>query len=111
MNIRYEHGLGDWGTMSYAINMDYSDDYFASSTLDPNSKQDSYTKWGARIGLDSVEGDWQLALIGNNLTDERILTQSTALPLAETLTANTGVAYYGIYERPRNVAVEFTYNF
>ncbi len=111
LNIRYEHGLGDWGTMSYAINMDYSDDYFASSTLDPNSKQDSYTKWGARIGLDSVEGDWQLALIGNNLTDERILTQSTALPLAETLTANTGVAYYGIYERPRNVAVEFTYNF
>ncbi len=111
LSISYEHGVSDWGTMSYAINMDYSDDYYASSTLDPNSKQDSYTKWGARIGLESVEGNWQLALIGNNLTDERILTQSTALPLAETLTAKTGVAYYGIYERPRNVALEFTYNF
>jgi len=111
LSLSYEHGIGDWGLMSYAVNMDYSDDYYASSTLDPNSKQSSFTKWGARIGLESVEGNWQLAVIGNNLTDERILTQSTALPLSETLTSNAGVAYYGIYERPRNVAVEFTYNF
>jgi iron complex outermembrane recepter protein len=111
LSISYEHGVGDWGTMSYAVNMDYSDDYFASSTLDPNSKQDSFTKWGARIGLESVEGNWQLALIGNNLTDERVLTQATALPLSETLAGGAGVGYYGIYERPRNVALEFTYNF
>tara|TARA_B100000446_G_scaffold38056_3_gene33410 strand:- start:12454 stop:14775 length:2322 start_codon:yes stop_codon:yes gene_type:complete len=111
LSLSYEHGVGDWGLMSYAVNMDYSDDYYASSTLDPNSKQSSFTKWGARIGLESVEGNWQLAVIGNNLTDERILTQSTALPLSETLTSDLGVAYYGIYERPRNVAVEFTYNF
>lgn len=111
LSISYEHGIGDWGIMSYAVNMDYSDDYFASSTLDPNSKQDSFTKWGARIGLESVEGNWQLALIGNNLTDERVLTQATPLPLSETLTGGAGVAYYGIYERPRNVALEFTYNF
>ena len=111
LSISYEHSVGDWGLMSYAVNMDYSDDYYASSTLDPNSKQDSYTKWGARVGLESIEGNWQLALIGNNLTDERILTQSTALPLSETLTGGAGVAYYGIYERPRNVALEFTYNF
>jgi len=111
LSISYEHGIGDWGTMSYAVNMDYSDDYFASSTLDPNSKQNSFTKWGARLGLESIEGNWQLALIGNNLTDERILTQSTALPLSEALTGGAGVAYYGIYERPRNVALEFTYNF
>lgn len=113
LSISYEHSVGDWGTMSYAVNMDYSDDYYASSTLDPNSKQDSYTKWGARIGLESVEGNWQLALIGNNLTDERVLTQATALPLSETLAApfGGGVGYYGIYERPRNMALEFTYNF
>ncbi|BFM15691.1 TonB-dependent receptor [Maricurvus nonylphenolicus] len=111
MTLSYEHAVSDWGMLSYALNMDYSDHYYASSTLDPNSKQGSYTKWGARIALANNDNDWQLALIGNNLTDERVLTQSTPLPLSETLTADNGVAYYGIYERPRNIALEFTYNF
>ncbi|MEC8428668.1 MAG: TonB-dependent receptor, partial [Pseudomonadota bacterium] len=105
------HAVGDWATMHWGLKLDYSDEYYASSTLDPNTKQDSYTKVGARIALASNEGDWQVSLVGNNLTDERIMTQATALPLSETLTADTGVAYYGIFERPRSASLEFTYNF
>lgn len=111
ISLDYSHSVGNWGVMNWGLNLDYSDDYFASSTLDPNSLQDSYVKVGARVSLASNDNRWELALIGNNLTDERVLTQSTALPLSETLTGETGVAYYGIYERPRNVSMEFTYNF
>ncbi|GAA5317741.1 MAG: TonB-dependent receptor [Candidatus Pelagadaptatus aseana] len=111
LSLDYSHSVGDWGMMYWGLNLDYSDDYYASSTLDPNSLQDSYVKVGARISLASSDDSWELALIGNNLTDERVLTQSTALPLSETLTGDTGVAYYGIYERPRSVSMEFSYNF
>ena len=111
ISLDYSHAVGDWATMHWGLKLDYSDEYYASSTLDPNTKQDSYTKIGARIALASNEGDWQVSLVGNNLTDERIMTQATALPLSETLTADTGVAYYGIFERPRSASLEFTYNF
>lgn len=111
LSLDYSHAVGDWATMHWGLKLDYSDDYYASSTLDPNTEQDSYVKVGARIALASNQGNWQVSLVGNNLTDERILTQATALPLSETLPANTGVGYYGIFERPRNASIEFTYNF
>ena len=57
------------------------------------------------------DDQWQVALIANNITDERVMTLSNSLPFSTTLTAGTGVAYYGIYDRPRNVALELTYNF
>jgi len=111
LSLQYEHSVSDWAFLSYAINMEYSDDYNASSTMDPNTRQDSFTKWGARIALASNADTWQLALIGHNLTNERIMTVSSTLPLSTTLTGGAGTAYYGIYERPRSLAMELSYNF
>lgn len=99
------------GVLSMGLNGSYSDEYFAHSSLDKGTIQDAYTKWGARVSLASVEDSWEVAIIGDNITDERIVAQSTVLPLSSTLTGGTGIAYYGIYERPRNIAVQFTYNF
>lgn len=78
---------------------------------DPNTMQDSYTRWGVRVALADYDDKWQVALIANNITDERVMTLSNSLPFATTLTGGTGVAYYGIYDRPRSVALELTYNF
>jgi outer membrane receptor protein involved in Fe transport len=99
------------GLLSLGLNGNFSDDYYAHSSLDEGTVQDAYTKWGARVALASLEDTWELALIGDNITDERIIAQSTVLPLSSTLSGGTGIAYYGIYERPRNIAVQFTYNF
>lgn len=99
------------GLLSLGLSGNFSDDYYANSSLDEGTVQDAYTKWGARVALASLEDTWELALIGDNITDERVIAQSTVLPLSSTLTGGTGIAYYGIYERPRNIALQFTYNF
>ncbi|MEP4891962.1 MAG: TonB-dependent receptor [Aliiglaciecola sp.] len=111
LRLQYQQDIGDWAYMTYSVNMEYSDEYNGGVTIDPNTMQDSYTRWGLRIALADYDDKWQVALIGNNITDERVMTLSNSLPFSTTLTGGTGVAYYGIYERPRSVAVEFTYNF
>ena len=42
----------------------------ASSNNNPQSMQDSFSFINARAGLRSVEGNWDITLFGNNLTDE-----------------------------------------
>ena len=111
LRLQYQQDLGDWAYVTYGISMEYSDEYNAGVTLDPNTVQQKFTKWGLRVALADYDDQWQVALIANNITDERIMTLSNSLPFSTTLTGGTGVAYYGIYERPRSVALELTYNF
>ncbi|GGZ64066.1 TonB-dependent receptor [Paraglaciecola chathamensis] len=111
LRLQYQQDVGDWAYMTYGINMEYSDEYNAGVTLDPNTVQNSYTRWGLRVALADYDDQWQVALIANNITDERVMTLSNSLPFSTTLTGGTGVAYYGIYDRPRSIAVELTYHF
>ncbi|MBU3004956.1 TonB-dependent receptor [Paraglaciecola arctica] len=111
LRLQYQQDISDWAYVTYGLNMEYSDEYNAGVTLDPNTMQDSYTRWGVRVALADYDDKWQVALIANNITDERVMTLSNSLPFATTLTGGTGVAYYGIYDRPRSVALELTYNF
>ena len=111
VRLQYQQDIGDWAYVTYGVNMEYSDEYNAGVTLDPNTVQDSFTRWGLRVALADYDDQWQVALIANNITDERVMTLSNSLPFSTTLTGGTGVAYYGIYDRPRNVALELTYNF
>jgi outer membrane receptor protein involved in Fe transport len=107
----------------FGLNLAYSDDYFTSPTLDPNLVQDSYVKVNARIQLESLDGIWSVALIGENLTDEGISTFGNEAPLASAASRaeptppggfespRTSTAYYSFYEAPRNVALKVRYNF
>ena len=94
LRLQYQQDVGDWAYMTYGINMEYSDEYNAGVTLDPNTVQNSYTRWGLRVALADYDDQWQVALIANNITDERVMTLSNSLPFSTTLTGGTGVAYY-----------------
>ncbi len=116
----YTMPIGNTMELSIGLDLAYSDDYFVSPTLDPNLLQDSYTKLNGRIGLDSVDGDWNVAVVLENITDEEILTFGNQAPVSTTLSGAfnnaigaTGVAtaYYGFYESPFNVALQARYNF
>ena len=65
----------------------------------------------ARVALSSSEGDWQVALIGRNLSDETVINFGGNTPLAGTLTGGAGNSYYAFVNRPRNVALQATYSF
>ncbi len=66
---------------------------------------------GARLSLGHVDDNWTIALVRRNLTDERIKQTAGAFPLAKSFTAGTCVAYSAIYDRTRNIAVQFDMKF
>ncbi len=87
----------------------FTDDYNPSQTLDSAMDQDGYSKINARIALSDADDVWELALVGKNLTDEEILTYSSASPLAFSLFG--AKSRYAFYERERTIAIQGTYRF
>jgi len=94
------------------VDLQYTDDYLWTPQLDPRTSQDAFTKVNARIAVAESSSDtWEIALIGNNLTDERTHTYGGTGVLASTLTSGTGMAYYAFSDRPRSYSLQGTYRF
>lgn len=101
------------GDLQLNTNLDlvFSDEYFASPTLDENLVQDAYVQLNARIGIGSQDGRWEVAFVGRNLTNQEILTFGNTLPVASALTGGTGNAYYAFYQHDRLLGVQATFNY
>ncbi len=83
------------------LDTNYVDEQFVDVTLNPDVKQDAFTKLNARIAL---EADWwSVALVGTNLTNEDITTFVTDTPLSGTLGAPAYTAYM---DRPRTFTLQ-----
>ena len=112
MAADFDYPMGDNLQIALNVNADFSSRYQTSANvLDSSTFQKGYTKIGARLSLGTIDDGWQIALVGRNLTNKRIILTSGALPLATTLTGNTGVAKTGIFDRPRNIALQASVKF
>jgi iron complex outermembrane receptor protein len=111
IGANWEAAITDGLVLKLAADANYMDDYLYAATLDEETRQDATTVVNARIALAEVDSVWEVALIGRNLTDEEILNFGGNTPLASTLTGRSGNSYYAFVNRPRNVAVQFNYNF
>jgi outer membrane receptor protein involved in Fe transport len=107
----FKYPVSDSLRMALNVNADFSSEYRAGNVIDPITTQSSYTKIGARLSLGTVEDGWEIALVGRNLTNKRILLTAGQLPLSTTLTGGAGTAYTGIFDRPRNIAVQANIKF
>ncbi len=112
-NVGWDYGIGFSNGMKVTNTLDviYSDKYFTTPDLESKMEQSSYVKLNARIALSGVDNMWELALIGQNLTDETITTYANGLPLATLLTRGSGTGFYAFYEQPRSVALQGTVKF
>ena len=81
----------------------YSDEVFKEATNDPLIKADAYWIYNARIALFPQEQNWELALWGRNLSDERYVVQGLDI----------GAFFLGNhnYNAPRTFGVEFSAHF
>lgn len=87
-----------------ALVVAYKSGTYAASTLVPAS----YTPAGAnvdlRLGL--ARDGWEVAVIGKNLTDRRVSTNTFQPPLATTATATTRGQWSGFLEPPRTIGLQ-----
>ena len=111
LNVDYTTPVTSDMKVAFNVNADFSSSYIAAANLDPRTHQDGYVKLGARLALAEVDDRWEVALIGRNLTNQRILQTGSSMPLATTITGNAGNAYNGIVDRPRTIAVQLTGRF
>lgn len=82
----------------------YSGEYYTDGVNSEIGLQDSYTKVNASLGLESVNDTWAVRVIGNNLTDEAVLTTSQDL-------SSIAAGHIGYLAAPRTVTVQGTYKF
>lgn len=111
LNADFSHEIGRSLKFGANLNFDYSSSYIAAANLDPRTTQDAYLKVGARVSIGDIDDRWALSFIGRNLTSERIMQTAGAVPLATTITRNTGIAYNAVYDRPASVALAFDFRF
>ena len=87
------------------LNVNYSDSYATAGDLDTlYAYQDDWTTVDLRLGLGSIEGNWDVAVIGKNLTDEYMSGNDNDQPLVP----GNGFAST---DRLRSYAVQATYRF
>lgn len=88
-----------------SLNGNYSGAYQADPDYSPGGEQSSFWRLDAAIHLLSVDGHYDLALIGRNLTNSYYMLAAAGLPAA---TANE---YLGTFGRPREVILQAQYKF
>ena len=79
--VEHEFNLGGGGTITPRLNYNWQDEYeWAAETgnwtsSDPKSgcHQDAYSTLDARVTYKPGKGDWQAAVFGGNITDERYI--------------------------------------
>ena len=111
LSADYVMPLGRGLELRSTLDLVFSDEYTFNPTLDPRSVQDAFTKVNLRIALGAQSGAWELAFIGQNLSDEDVVIYGGEGPLAGALTGGTGMGYYQFLDRPATYAVQGTYRF
>ena len=106
---RYERNLGDNLLLGITANTQYKSETVLSSS-NPTLTYDPYWTVDANVRVGSQDGQWQIALIGKNLTDKLAIRGGGAVPSTG---GNTGTTegfqgdYTGGAIRPRQVELEF----
>lgn len=82
---------------------------FRDFTNDPVTVQKSFVKLDARIALAGGQDRWEVAVIGQNLTDRRTLGFGSTAGLANTVLSPT--ARSGVIDPPRSISIQARFKF
>jgi outer membrane receptor protein involved in Fe transport len=98
------YSISDKMELRTSLDMFFTSSYNASSSNDPALQQDGYAKINARMGLASTDNGWELAILGRNLTDKKVMQFGGDAPLAgSSFKAKTNYIFMG---RGRSVTIQ-----
>lgn len=86
------------------LGFNFVDNQYLANDLDSFEEQSAYTTVDMRVALSNTSGDWEVALVGKNLTDKETRNFAADSPLM------TG-AHIGFYNAPRTISLSGTINF
>ncbi len=109
--------IGDTMELRSTLDANFKDNHYTSNDLDARGEQSAATIYNMRLALASSDDTWQVALVGKNLTDKRIMNYNVSLTqgaAAGTDADGNGIADGGRnaqVNRPRTIAIEGSYRF
>ncbi|BFM18201.1 TonB-dependent receptor [Maricurvus nonylphenolicus] len=110
--------IGDTLELRTTLDANFKDNHYTSNDLDDRGEQAGATIYNMRIALVSGDDKWQVAVIGKNLSDKRIMNYNVSLSQGAFIGVldddGNGVPDGGRtaqINRPRTVAIEGLYRF
>lgn len=107
--INYQHPITEGLVFKSTLDTKFTSSYNPSQNLDPRVKQSAYGMVDLRLAVASADDKWEIALLGRNLFDEKVVSYANDTPLAFSQFGTP--TFYGFVERPRNIALQASYRF
>jgi len=105
-NISLDHMMpvGENLELRSHVNLVYTGEQYTATDLDAHSLEQSHTTFNGRLAVGDNSGNWELALVGKNLTNEVIRSWSNDL-------FYLSGAQFSYIEAPRTLALQFNVNY
>lgn len=107
-SFNYVRDIVGVGIFKPTLDVLYNSGYQTTVTQDDDVAQDSYFQFNGRLSLGSFDGIWEWALVGENLTNEKIVGTAAEVPLSRLQGSKT---HFGFLRPPRSIGLNFRYNF
>lgn len=107
--FNYEKELSGIGVFKPTLDVIYNSGYETTVTQDADVAQDEYFQFNGRLALQSFNESWEIALVGQNLSNERIVSFASEVPIATRIQASK--THFGFVRPPRTIGLNFRYDF
>lgn len=114
LGAAYDTYVGDGFRLSFSVDSRYSDSYLPSGFGNPLSRQDSFVTIDAGIRFGAEDRNWEIGVIGKNLTNEFYVTGVVDGPstgFGTGTAVGTKADQLGFGSLPRTVMVELIKRF
>ncbi|ARS29481.1 TonB-dependent receptor [Sphingomonas sp. KC8] len=102
VHASYNHPISDTLEFNADASLAFSGSYNVNADKDPLTQQKAWQLLDLRLGIGDIDGKWQLAFVGKNLTNEKIVGSATDVVASPGSFAKT-------VERGRTLAVQMRY--
>ena len=110
LSANHTYPVGDNLELRTTLDANFKDNHYVAGNLDERLEQSAATTWNLRMGLASVDDIWQVAFVGKNLTDEKIMSYGANISLSKSASTPAGGVSTELM-RPRTFALEGSYAF
>ena len=100
----YDYEMANGWKLGASADTNYSSSFLTDPASDPNGRQGNYHQYDASLNVQSPDENWQLALIGKNLSDKHIYFTTYNVPFG-------GADRQGGTSRGREVLLQLTWKF
>ncbi len=87
----------------------YNSGYETTVRQDSDVAQGEYVEINGRLAISSLEDVWEVAIIGQNLTNEEIVSFASEVPIATRIQGSK--THFGFVRPPRSLGINFRYKF